>query len=297
MSRIFKNAEELSFDNSSRLIIMSDCHRGDGSEADDFAKNQNLYYAALTYYEAHRFTYIELGDGDELWENSKFSDILHVHSDVFWLLKKFFDSGRLYMMYGNHDIIKRRSSYMVKNNRRFVKNSRTKECPLPEKLPIYEAFLLKHKETSGKIFLLHGHQVDFLNNELWPVACFLVRYLWRPLELFGVTNPTSPAVNHKRKKKVEIIISDWAAKKKQMTVVGHTHRPVFPEPYDPPYYNDGCCVHPRCITGLEIESGSIALVKWSVKTKPDGTLYVGRDRIAGPRRLEDAFNTAAFETP
>ena len=41
------------------------------------------------------------------------------------------------------------------------------------------------------------------------------------------------------------------------------------------YCNTGCCVHPRCITALEIENGRITLVKWSVLTKPDKTLYVG----------------------
>ena len=54
----------------SRYILMSDCHRGTGNANDNFLKNEYLYLAALQYYFAGNFTYIELGDGDELWENT-----------------------------------------------------------------------------------------------------------------------------------------------------------------------------------------------------------------------------------
>jgi hypothetical protein len=31
-------------------------------------------------------------------------------------------------------------------------------------------------------------------------------------------------------------------------------------------------------------------VKWNVKTKEDGTLFIGREVLAGPRKLADYFN-------
>jgi hypothetical protein len=49
-----------------KLIVMSDMHRGDGSSADDFAKNSLIYRCALTHYLENGFTYIELGDAEEL---------------------------------------------------------------------------------------------------------------------------------------------------------------------------------------------------------------------------------------
>lgn len=61
LSEVFESAEEIPFDDFSKIIIMSDCHRGDGSWADNFSKNKNIYYAALTYYYRNNFTYIELG--------------------------------------------------------------------------------------------------------------------------------------------------------------------------------------------------------------------------------------------
>ena len=106
ISKVFESAEEISFDDSSKIVLMSDCHRGDGNWSDDFSKNQNIYFAALTHYYDKNYYYIEIGDGDELWENKKLSDIMRVHSDVFWLLSKFFKEDRLKFIFGNHDIVK-----------------------------------------------------------------------------------------------------------------------------------------------------------------------------------------------
>lgn len=53
---------------------------------------------------------------------------------------------------------------------------------------------------------------------------------------------------------------------------------------------DGSCVHPRCITGIEIVDGNIMLIKWCTKAKDDGTLFIRRDVIAGPRKLKEFFS-------
>lgn len=68
-------AIHLPLDSCSRYINISDCHRGEGGANDNFSKNQHLYMAALNYYIAHGFTYFELGDGEELWENRHLSRI------------------------------------------------------------------------------------------------------------------------------------------------------------------------------------------------------------------------------
>ena len=72
-----------------------------------------------------------------------------------------------------------------------------------------------------------------------------------------------------------------------LTITGHTHRPRFPEPGDIPFFNDGSCVHPRSITGIEIENGNISLIKWHIATTEDGTLRVVRALLEGPQRLMD----------
>jgi hypothetical protein len=64
---------------------------------------------------------------------------------------------------------------------------------------------------------------------------------------------------------------------------------MFPEVGELPYFNDGSSVHPRCITAIEISEGNIILVKWQIKTRDDGTMYIGREVLAGPSKLEDYF--------
>lgn len=282
IDKAFESALAVDIDNDSRIVIISDCHRGSGNLADDFAKNQITCQAALEYYYKRDYTYIELGDGDELWENKYFGDISSMHSDVFMLLAQFFREKRLYMLYGNHDLEKKYKPGLLDTYYDVSKTIKLPLCPGAEVLP---GVRLKYGQTGKEIFLLHGHQADFFNDNLWRLARFLVRYIWKPLELIGYSNPTSAAKNNKVKEKVERKLMDWADKKNTPLIAGHTHRPVFPEPGGGKYFNDGSCVHPWSITAIEIAQGSISLVRWSQKTREDGTIYIGKDIIGGPRLL------------
>lgn len=289
ITKVFESAEQIPFDNSSKIVLISDCHRGDGNWADDFSKNQNLYYAALTYYYNQKYIYIELGDGDELWENKSFYDIVHIHSDAFSLLKRFYNEERAYFIYGNHDMVKKNNDFVKNNLYEYYDERQKKNVPLFKNIKLHEGLILRHKVTNDKILLIHGHQADYLNSTLWKISRFLVRYLWKPLESYGVNDPTSAAKNYEKKEAVGKKLTEWVVKEKHVLIAGHTHRPIFPETNEPPYFNDGSCVHPRCITAIEINLGSICLVKWTLKTKFDGTLFIGREVLAGPRKLQDYF--------
>jgi len=290
LSKVFESAEEILFDDSSRIVLISDCHRGDGSLADDFIKNQNIYFAALTYYYNENYTYIELGDGDELWKNSKFSCIMQEHSDVFWLLSRFIKAGRFYSLYGNHDMVKKNRGFITIRDYRYSDVHQQEYLNFFKGIKFHEGLVLRHTVTGNKIFLVHGHQADFLNDRLWRLSRFLVKYVWRPLELLGVNNPTSAAKNCRKKETVERKLVEWVKNEKHMLIAGHTHRAVFAQTGKAPYFNDGSCVHRRCITGIEIIKGNIALVKWSVKAKEDGALMVVRDVLEGPKSLKDYYN-------
>jgi len=289
ISKVFESAEEIPFDDSSRIILMSDVHRGDGGWADDFSKNQNLYFAALTHYYNEHYTYIEIGDGDELWKNRNLSDIKYVHSDVFWLLSKIFNKSRLHFIFGNHDMVKKDDKFIQSNFYQYFNEQEKKYIPLFENIKLHEGLVLRHKVTDQRILLIHGHQASFLDYEMWRISRFLVRYLWRPLESLGVNDPTSTAKNSNKKDAVEKKLIEWVTRENHMLIAGHTHRPMFPEVGEPLYFNDGSSVHPRCITGIEIADGKITLVKWNLKTKDDGTMFIGRDVVAGPRVLKDYY--------
>lgn len=243
---------------------MSDCHRGNGTSNDNFLKNRNLYYAALEYYYRSGYTYIELGDGDELWENRGMSQITTIHGQVFDLLSLFYKENRLYFLHGNHDMT----------------NSRLGSGVFPF-IPHYSGLILDDSAGDCSLYLTHGHQADFLNSSLWKLSRLLVRYLWKPLEHFGFLDPTSAAKNNLRKNHTEKKLVRWTKETGHILISGHTHRPRL-DSEDLSYFNTGSCVHPYGITGIEIKDRCLTLVKWSEQVREDMTLYIARKELEGP---------------
>lgn len=269
---------------------MSDCHRGVGNYGDNFLQNQNVFFAALSYYYERNFTYIELGDGDELWENRNLQLIIKVHSDAFWNMSRFFKQGRMMQLFGNHDMVKKNARYFQGQCDNYYCESQKCDCDLFKGMQVYEGIVLKDAATENEILLVHGHQGDLLNDRLWRVSRFLVRYLWRPLELIGMYQPVSIWENEKRWNKIEKKLEEWSRKENKILIAGHTHRPVFAKPGKTMYFNDGSCVHPRCITAIEIENGFIMLVKWSIMVKVGRILSVEREVLEGPVPLQTFWN-------
>lgn len=265
LEKVYSNAERIFIDGNSKIVCMSDCHRGVGNRGDNFLPNRNLFTAALRYYYDREFSYIELGDGDELWENRDIDRILPMYEDIFQLMSRFYQSGRLIMLYGNHDCAKK------KGKQELFPGMRARE-----------SVLLVDCCTGHEMLMLHGHQGDLLNDALWPVSRFLVRYVWRPLELMGFYDPTSAARNYKKRKKTERYLGEFAEKKGILLMAGHTHRSVLPKPGESFYLNDGSCVHPMGITAMEIEHGAITLVKWSVMVCHGRNLSVEKEVLEGP---------------
>jgi len=164
----------------------------------------------------------------------------------------------------------------------FDKIKGTNEDLLPG-LSLDEGIILEVEGFEKDILLIHGHQADFYNYVLWKWSRFLVRILWKPLQVVGIKDPTSPAKNFKELIKVERRLKKWIlANNNQMVIAGHTHRPRFPEPNELPYFNDGSCVHPRSITGIEIVDMKISLIKWHIISQKNGTLQIVKTILEGP---------------
>ncbi|WMI66349.1 metallophosphoesterase family protein [Aestuariibaculum sp. YM273] len=288
LNKAYNTAKIIPFDDQSKFILFSDCHRGDNSFADDFANNRNIYFHALKHYFAEGFQYCELGDGDELWENLSFDPIFEAHKNVYMLMKKFHQQNRLHMVWGNHDMVYRNPNFVKKHLETYFDAEEEKDKTLLNDLKYHEGLVLKHEQTGQELFLTHGHQADTWNYTFWKWSRFLVRILWKPLNVIGISDPTRPAKNHKELIKVERRTKKWITENNnRITIAGHTHRPRFPEPGDIPFFNDGSCVHPRCITGIEIENGKITLIKWLIDTNDDGILQIVRVVLEGPRKLTD----------
>lgn len=282
----FRDAPSLPLSEASRYVLFSDCHRGNGSANDNFLKNQHLYLAALKHYYEKGFTYIELGDGDELWENRSMEQIMDVHSNVFELLSKFYTKKRLYMLYGNHDIAKKHSRKADSCLNACTSPVQPGKTSLFPGITFYSGLILEDQEHKKDIYLAHGHQTDFLNSSLWRFSRFLVRHLWGPAELLGFHDPTSAAKNNKKKRKTEEKLTEWAKKQQRILITGHTHRPMIGTA-DAPYCNTGSCVHPYGITCIEIKRRCMTLVKWRLDTRTDRSLCVAREVLADPICIDD----------
>lgn len=360
----------------SKYIIFSDQHRGDNSWADDFAHNQVLFFHALSDYLKKGYTYIELGDGDELWENTA-EEVHGAHSHAIWLIRKFLKEGRLHVLWGNHDEVtegddskralmgylfswdkvdgedawrlrrylrdhlgiswvKSSSAMEWKSDRELVFSSENRKVAVrlywdtvtikeggrerktlgvarvKDKIHVYdndikllEGLILDIKSLDAKVYLVHGHQADPETSNADWIGKLVLRNFWMPLQLYGIRDSTSPAKNFTYRSAVDKTLENWIDKKKGILIAGHTHRPVFPHT-DKRYFNSGSCVHPRCITGIELiddetKGWTIALVKWHVTTvegtmnktvkgkvdKVNGVMHVTKEMLEKPKKLSE----------
>lgn len=285
ISKAFEGALKLPLDTTSKYIVFSDCHRGTGKANDNFLKNEFLYIAALKYYYDKEYTYLELGDGDELWENRSFNAIKSIHSEVFETLSAYYREHKFYSVYGNHDIVKKNKRFCDRYCNASYCTQSLCSIPLFPKIHFYQGIILENKTGKNDIYLTHGHQADFLNSVLWRLSRFLVRYIWQPLEIIGVPDPTSAAKNNTKKEKTEKKLALWARQNNHILITGHTHHPMIGNA-ESLYFNTGSCVSPSGITCIEIENNYITLAKWALGTHNNRTLYVKREILGDPVRIQ-----------
>ncbi len=288
----------LPLDNNSKYLILSDQHKGAKDGSDDFSFAENNYLAALDYYYKNGFTFISLGDSEDLWENT-IAEIKSCNKLNFEKEKFFLQNNRFIKIFGNHDLYWDNDPLAALNL----------ESIYGKKVSIYEGLLLEEKNTGAtrRIFLTHGHQGDIQSDGNW-FAKWFVSTIWAPLQSYLRLNLNTPSNNDQLKTVHNRMMYDWSAVQNGLLLVtGHTHQPVFASlthieslyrrldmarktnetavitelekqiaklamkgatapdftAYKPMYFNTGCCCYDDGdITGIEIEHGYIRLMKW-----------------------------------
>ena len=167
LSRSFKSATKIQLSKDSKFIFFSDVHKGNNGHGDDFAHNRNIYYHALRTYFEGGYSYFELGDGIELWENNKFEDIFEAHEDIFLLMKDFYLEERLHLLWGNHDMVLRNPNKVKKLFGKYFDKNTGDIKLLMEKLTFDESIVLEVDGKEKNILLIHGHQADLFNYVFW----------------------------------------------------------------------------------------------------------------------------------
>lgn len=290
--------------NTGRLIILSDQHKGAKDFADDFRNTENNYMAALQHYYDNGYTFINLGDCEELWETTP-QTVIEKNRLTLLEEAQFLATDRYYRVYGNHDL---EWNYAIQKSL-YLK-------PIfGEKLIVHEGLLLttNYNDRNFSIFLAHGHQGDQRSDgnafSMWFVAA-----IWTPIQRFLEITVDRISDSYELVDKHNIIMYDWSATQENLLFIsGHTHKPVFAsldhidrlntqmkraianndeaaqkeialeiekrqKEYSgkqivktmlkPSYFNSGCCCfEDGDLTGIEIENGMIRLIKWKAEGK------------------------------
>lgn len=267
---------EVDFTNSP-FIIFSDQHKGNRDHGDDFAGNDKNYLAALDYYYSSGFSFINLGDCEELWKY-KPAEVISKNVIPLQSEARFHNIGKYYRTFGNHDITWKDKLEVHMWFKNIFK--------MP--LPVYEGILLRThiNEKPLSVFMTHGHQGDKMSDNN-PLSTWLVSHMWLPLQRYLNINVNTPANDFKLRDRHNMMMYEWSSHKQNLILItGHTHKPVFAaglysdHPNNtineekieistekttrrPTYFNTGCCCYnDEDITGIEIANGMISLVKW-----------------------------------
>ncbi len=255
--------------NTDKFIIFSDQHKGNKTWADDFAISEGSYIAALTHYYREGFSFINLGDCEELWK-FKATDILP-SNQASLAAESAFQPNRYYKTFGNHDIIWK--------NKIDVNLLLKDYFQMP--LPVYEGVVIQLKHSAGNmhIFMTHGHQGDAMSDNN-AFSTWVVAHLWMPLQRYLRININVPSQDFRLRNKHNQMMHEWSSSKENLVLItGHTHQPVFAsgryfnhpnnviegttDAVKPCYFNTGCCCFSDGdITGLEIEGEHLRLIKW-----------------------------------
>jgi len=201
LSALFERTPTLPLGDNDRYVIFSDLHMGDGGRADDFTHNAELFRSVLEdYYLQRDFTLILNGDVEEL-QRFPISVVERRWTNVYELFSRFRDGPGLRWLIGNHD------------KRRLVHSH-------PE-FPVEEALVFRY--GSDLIFIFHGHQsmAAYEKHNAW--VGFVLKYIATPLHIKNYEVSHNSAKQFRTEKRVY----DFAKSKRLLTVIGHTHRPLF----------------------------------------------------------------------
>lgn len=255
-----------------KYIVFSDLHKGDKSGSDDFILSEKVYCFALEDYYNKDFTYLQLGDAEELWKNPVATVIKH-NEKSFAIEQKFYKKKKFIKFFGNHDLVWK-DSFAVD----YYLNKM-----IGKKLRIIEGAILKlyNDKSNLNILLTHGHQGDKLSDNN-AFSTWFVAHIWAPIQRYLEINYNSPSKDDNLLHKHNRMMYEWIANQQNtMLITGHTHYPVFASGkfsktayqlnlgiaiQDASYFNTGCCCfNDGDITGIEIADGFIRLVKWTMK--------------------------------
>jgi UDP-2,3-diacylglucosamine pyrophosphatase LpxH len=208
LQKLYDEAPTMRLSKNEKIVIFSDLHLGDGGEKDDFLLNSEiLYFVLKQHYLKNRYRLILNGDIEEL-KKFPLKKIAARWADLYALMEDFHNNTGLIKIAGNHD-----------NELLFLKKYGAPGVFNPGK-PLKAIKIDYHGNT---ILVFHGHQASIFFEKYDSVSAFFLRYIASPL---GIKN-YSVSHDSLKKFKIEKKVYNFSSRNKIISIIGHTHRPLF----------------------------------------------------------------------
>jgi len=183
-----------------KVLVISDFHMGAGKR-DDFQLNGEMVRRVLQEYYYKNGWYLVLnGDIEELAKNS-LTDIRTHWDEMYRVFDLFAGENRLYKTLGNHDkdlMFERGYPYLLYNAVRI-------ETGL---IPLY---------------VYHGHQSSHIYTAFNSIIMLGLKYLLKPIGIRNIAYTRNP----RRRFHVERAAYNFSLVNNCISIIGHTHRPLF----------------------------------------------------------------------
>jgi predicted phosphodiesterase len=284
----------------SKFILFSDQHKGRKNGADDFSLAEPNYIAALHHYNQNNYHLICLGDCEELWENTLQQVKTH-HAPSFQAEKKFAERNAFTKIFGNHDLDWEINPTANKDLKELYGTTvAVLEGVVLQTTIEKQSFKIfcthGHQgdaQSDGNLFS------KFFVSKIWaPLQAYLrinpntpaynamlktkhntIMYEWSSqqknlLLITGHTHqPVFESLTHLERlqreevrKQAQAAIAQTPAAPKKTDTEKTLRSLDFFSKIKPTYFNCGCCCYDDGgITGIEIDSGFIKLIKWEEK--------------------------------
>ena len=216
LTRLWESSKVKVLDHSStKFVVLSDLHLGDGKTSDDFVGNEATLMKALRYYRDNGYHLILLGDIEEFWQFDIDSIVKRYNESIYEAIRGFGDD-RVHRVFGNHDSEWGRLKDPTRNT------------PLKVNFAS-EALKMRSQDGDVRILLIHGHQGSRNSDKSSWISRFFVRLFKR---LKPVARKTriyryKSATKSQIPRSYEKTLYSWAKKHKVILICGHTHRAIF----------------------------------------------------------------------
>ena len=207
LEHLLKTAQPVTITPATKVLILSDLHMGNGGRRDEFKRNAELVTTMLgSYYFPENYSLVLNGDIEELFKFS-LQSIVSQWGSLYNLFLKFGENGFFWKTSGNHDAA-------LRDEKEYRLASSMVES-------------LKFHYGDETLLLFHGHQASALLWETYPLVSraviLFIRYIAKPV---GIRN-FSTAYNSSRRFAIEKSIYEFSNHARVVSIIGHTHRPLF----------------------------------------------------------------------